>query len=57
MLLVLKYYRSPEYGTETDKVPVDAEESKLILKGLAEGVWKKIGDNNTTVRLDKPPVP
>jgi hypothetical protein len=54
VLLALKYYRSPEYGGETDTLPVDAEESKLILKGLAEGEWKKIGDNKTTVKLDNP---
>jgi hypothetical protein len=54
VLLALKCYASPEYGIEADKVPVDAEESKLILRGLAEGEWKKIGDNTTTVRLDNP---
>jgi hypothetical protein len=40
-VLLTKYRTYPETGGEVDTVKVPAEESKLILKGLAEGDWKK----------------
>ena len=39
-LLLIKY-RSPQvFVAETESVAIDADESKLILKGLAEGDWR-----------------
>lgn len=39
--LLTRYRSYPETGGEVDTVKVPAEESKLILKALAEGDWKK----------------
>jgi hypothetical protein len=39
--LLLRYRALPEDGRETETVKVPAEESKLILKALAEADWKK----------------
>jgi hypothetical protein len=39
-LLVMKYRNYPAFGGEVDQVPVGAEESKLILKALADADWK-----------------
>lgn len=39
--LLAKYRSYPEDGRETEIVKVPAEESKLILKALAEADWKK----------------
>ncbi|HEY1186059.1 MAG TPA: hypothetical protein VGE74_00320 [Gemmata sp.] len=44
-VLLSKYRAYPDGGGEVGTVKVDAEESKLILKALAEGNWK--GDPNT----------
>lgn len=41
MVLVTKYRAYPDFGGEMDTVKIPAEESKLILQGLAEGDWKK----------------
>jgi hypothetical protein len=40
-VLVTKYRSSPETGAEPVEVPIPADESRLILKGLAEGDWKQ----------------
>ncbi|MBN9119189.1 MAG: hypothetical protein J0I06_08515 [Planctomycetes bacterium] len=40
VVMVTKYRAYPTFGGETEQVAVGAEESKLILKGLAEGEWK-----------------
>jgi hypothetical protein len=37
--MVMKYRAYPDFGGEVDQVAVNADESKLILKGLAEGEW------------------
>src|SRR5262245_29107475 len=39
-LVVMKYRSYPAFGGETEQVAIPAEESKLILKALAEGDWK-----------------
>jgi hypothetical protein len=36
-----KYRSYPDAGGEVDHVPINAEESKLILKGIAESDWTK----------------
>jgi hypothetical protein len=36
-----KYRSYPDAGGEVDQVPINAEESKLILKGIAESDWAK----------------
>jgi hypothetical protein len=41
-LLVMKYRAYPPFGGEVDQVPVGADESKLILKALAEADWKAV---------------
>jgi hypothetical protein len=38
-VMVMKYRSYPETGGEADQVPINAEESKLILKALAEAEW------------------
>jgi hypothetical protein len=40
-VLASKYRSYPETGGEVDQVPINAEESKLILKALAEADWTK----------------
>jgi hypothetical protein len=40
-VLVTKYRTPPEGGGETAETPLPAEESRLILKGLADGDWKQ----------------
>ncbi len=40
-LLVTKYRAYPQTGGEIDQVAVGADESKLILKALAEGDWSQ----------------
>jgi hypothetical protein len=40
LALVLKYRTPPEGTLESTQVAIPAEESKLILKALAEGEWK-----------------
>lgn len=37
--LVMKYRAFPEFGGQVEQKPIDAEESKLILKALAEADW------------------
>ena len=39
--LLGKYRSYPDFGGEVEEGPISAEESKLILKGLAEGDWGK----------------
>ncbi|MBX9579167.1 MAG: hypothetical protein K2X87_02575 [Gemmataceae bacterium] len=39
--LLGKYRAYPEFGGEVDQVPIPAEESRLILKALAEGDWAR----------------
>lgn len=43
-ILIQKYRAYPEGGVEAEMVKVSADESKLVLKAIAEGNWK--GDNN-----------
>lgn len=43
--LIAKYRSYPEFAGEMETVKVDAEQSKLILKALAEGDWKKYDPN------------
>jgi len=40
-VMVGKHRSFPEAGGEVDQVPIAAEESKLILKGIAESDWTK----------------
>lgn len=40
-VLASKYRAYPDVGGEVDQVPIPADESKLILKGLAEADWTK----------------
>ena len=40
--LVMKYRSGPEYGGQTEQVAIDADESKLILKAIAEADWKQV---------------
>ncbi len=39
--LVMKYRNHPDTGGEVTETPIPPDESKLILKGLAEGDWKQ----------------
>jgi hypothetical protein len=39
-IMVMKYRSYPMLGGETEQVAIGADESKLILKALAEGEWK-----------------
>ena len=39
-VMVSKYRAYPQFGGQTEQVAIGAEESKLILKALAEGDWK-----------------
>jgi hypothetical protein len=39
-IMVMKYRTYPLFGGEVDQVAIDAEESQLILKALAEAEWK-----------------
>ena len=41
-VMASKYRSYPDAGGEVDQVPIPAAESKLILKGLAEGNWTKL---------------
>jgi hypothetical protein len=41
-VMVMKYRSYPEFGGEVDQVPIDADQSKLILKALAEADWKQV---------------
>jgi hypothetical protein len=41
-LLVMKYRAYPPFGGAVDQVPIDAEQSKLILKAIAEADWKSV---------------
>jgi hypothetical protein len=40
-VMVMKYRTYPDFATEVDQVPINAEESQLILKGLAEAEWNQ----------------
>lgn len=40
--MVQKYRSYPMFGGEVDNVAINAEESKLILKALAEADWKQV---------------
>ena len=40
-VLASKYRSYPDVGGEVDQTPIAADESKLILKGLAEADWTK----------------
>jgi hypothetical protein len=40
-VLATKYRSYPDRGGETEQTPISADESKLILKGLAESDWTK----------------
>ena len=42
-IMVMKYRSYPEFATEVDQVAINADESKLILKGLAEADWGQLG--------------
>ncbi|MCI0704275.1 MAG: hypothetical protein L0241_24720 [Planctomycetia bacterium] len=39
-LVIMKYRSYPMFGGEVDQVAIGADESKLLLKALAEGEWK-----------------
>ncbi|MCS6867032.1 MAG: hypothetical protein RMJ56_12400 [Gemmataceae bacterium] len=39
-IMVMKYRAYPLFGGEVDQVPINAEESQLILKALADAEWK-----------------
>ena len=52
-VLVSKYRTYPEGGGEVETVKVPADESKLILKALAEGNWK--GDPADSERAERVP--
>jgi hypothetical protein len=41
-VLIAKYRSYPDLGGEADPQPIPADESELILKGLAEGDWTKL---------------
>jgi hypothetical protein len=41
-IMVMKYRASPMLGGETEQVAIGADESKLLLKALAEGEWKGV---------------
>lgn len=43
-VMVTKYRSYPENGAEVESAKVGADESKLILKAIAEGDWKKDQD-------------
>jgi hypothetical protein len=38
-IMVMKYRAYPDFGGEVDQVPIPAEESRLILKALADANW------------------
>ena len=40
LVMVTKYRTPPQFVRDTEPVTIGAEESKLILKGLADGEWK-----------------
>lgn len=40
--LVMKYRSGPEFAAQTEQVAIGAEESKLILKAIAEADWKQV---------------
>jgi hypothetical protein len=40
--LMQKYRSYPDYGGEVDQVAIDKEESKLILKAIADADWKQV---------------
>ena len=46
-VLVTKYRSAPETGAEPAEVPVTTDESRLILRGLADGDWKQGARFNT----------
>ena len=48
--IVMKYRAYPSLGGEVDQAPIAAEESKVLLKALAEGDW-----NIMNRRFDAPP--
>lgn len=39
--LMMKYGAYPQFGGEVDRVAIDKDESKLILKAIAEADWKQ----------------
>jgi len=43
VLMVTKYRSYPESGGEVDEVAIGADESKLILKAIADADWKQAG--------------
>jgi hypothetical protein len=51
-IMVTKYRAYPAMGGQTEQVDINADESKLILKALAEGDW-----TNRGFRFDGPPNP
>jgi hypothetical protein len=40
--LVMKYRSYPDFGGEVDQVAINADESKLIMKAIAEADWKQV---------------
>jgi hypothetical protein len=44
-VMVLKYRSYPDSGGETEQVAIGADESKLILKAIAEADWKSVQTN------------
>jgi hypothetical protein len=40
-IMVMKYRTYPEFGGEVDQVAINADESKLILKALADAEWSQ----------------
>jgi hypothetical protein len=50
-VMVAKYRSAPAFGGDTEQMPIDADESKLILKALLDGEWKQEG------RFGGPPGP
>jgi hypothetical protein len=44
-VMVMKYRSYPEFAAQVDHVAINAEESKLVLKAIAEGEWKAVRAN------------
>jgi len=51
-VVILKYRAYPALGGEVDQVAINADESKLLLKGISDGNW-----SSRNMRFDSPPSP
>ena len=40
-ILIMKYRTYPEFAAGVDQLPIDAEESRLIVQALADGEWSQ----------------